>query len=278
MYTSRYTGDEIDNALGVARSIGKNQGVPVGNGNGSVSIRKLDTILSRASTGIPSSEAVMAVIDSRTSTFLIFKGTVANAAALPADPSIGDVYHVAATNKNVAWNGEAWSDVGQIGAVDIKPEDIGAVSKEEFDSLTPDKIGAVATDDEMSLADILAASNLTGKIPTAQALKDTAIYNSGTVNCSYGIVVSWQKIGRLVSVSIGGGGKQACPTGWVTLCTIPEIAPVEDRYDTRSVQNAAKNFLISITTAGAVRINYTSGSPAATDYYNCTRWLVARDY
>lgn len=64
-------------------------------------------------------------IDSKISGVYVYKGSVANYAALPTDASVGDVYNVAAANKtqgikagdNVAWDGTAWDVLA--GTVDL---------------------------------------------------------------------------------------------------------------------------------------------------------------
>lgn len=43
-----------------------------------------------------------------------YKGSVANAEALPAGAEVGDVYNLEDTGMNVAWNGSAWDDLGSI--------------------------------------------------------------------------------------------------------------------------------------------------------------------
>lgn len=135
-YTSQLTGQEIDNALMLARGIGQRHGVPVSSGNGTIQARRLDSILSDASTGIPESSAVWAAIKDRTSNYLHFSGTVSTPSDLPEEPAIGDAYHITSTGKNVAWNGDEWSDVGEIATFDITPEDIGAARQTDLDDLS----------------------------------------------------------------------------------------------------------------------------------------------
>lgn len=131
MYTSQLTGAEIDNALILARSIGQNNGVPLGRGNGTVQFRRLDTTLSQASTGIPESAAVWEALNNRISAYLVFRGTVPTASDLPEGSAVGDAYHIADTDSNVAWDGVQWSDVGRIGVFDLTPEDIGAARADQ---------------------------------------------------------------------------------------------------------------------------------------------------
>ena len=51
-------------------------------------------------------------------TAYIYKGSVANAAALPAAPETGWVYNLEDTGMNVAWNGSAWDNLGTVFSID----------------------------------------------------------------------------------------------------------------------------------------------------------------
>ena len=51
-------------------------------------------------------------IDSKISSVMSYKGTVATEAELPAQANIGDVYNVTDTGMNYAWNGSQWDALG----------------------------------------------------------------------------------------------------------------------------------------------------------------------
>jgi len=53
------------------------------------------------------------------STVMIYKGSVATVADLPATAKIGDVYNVIETDENFCWTGAAWDNLGSI--VDLTP-------------------------------------------------------------------------------------------------------------------------------------------------------------
>lgn len=95
-------------------------------------------------------------------TALLYKGTVASYAELPADgQKVGDVYNVTAADaahelnagENVAWNGTGWDNLGGVtdlsGKVD--KEDGKGLSTEDFTTELKDKLEAieVATDEDM---------------------------------------------------------------------------------------------------------------------------------
>ena len=63
--------------------------------------------------GYQTASDVSSAISTAVSSAYIYKGSVANQAALPAsDNTIGDVYDVQDTGMNYAWNGSAWDALG----------------------------------------------------------------------------------------------------------------------------------------------------------------------
>lgn len=74
-------------------------------------------------------KTIKAYVDSKLTAVYTYKGSVANEDALPAqDQTVGDVYNVEDTGKNVAWDGEKWDELGA--TVDLsayaKTEDVNA--------------------------------------------------------------------------------------------------------------------------------------------------------
>ena len=74
-------------------------------------------------------KTIKTYVDSKLTAVYTYKGSVANEQALPAqDQTVGDVYNVEDTGKNVAWDGEKWDELGA--AVDLsayaKTEDVNA--------------------------------------------------------------------------------------------------------------------------------------------------------
>lgn len=74
-------------------------------------------------------KTIKAYVDSKLTAVYTYKGSVANEQALPAqDQTVGDVYNVEDTGKNVAWDGEKWDELGA--TVDLsayaKTEDVNA--------------------------------------------------------------------------------------------------------------------------------------------------------
>lgn len=58
-------------------------------------------------------KTIKAYVDSKLTAVYTYKGSVANEQALPAqDQTVGDVYNVEDTGKNVAWDGEKWDELG----------------------------------------------------------------------------------------------------------------------------------------------------------------------
>ena len=96
-------------------------------------------------------------LESKLSDVFKYKGSVETYADLLAiqDPAIGDVYNVIETEKNYAWSGEAWDDLG--GIIDLS----NYWSKDELVSLTAEDIdeitGSASTVE--SFLKILAESN-----------------------------------------------------------------------------------------------------------------------
>ena len=58
-------------------------------------------------------KTIKAYVDSKLTAVYTYKGSVANEQALPVqDQTVGDVYNVEDTGKNVAWDGEQWDNLG----------------------------------------------------------------------------------------------------------------------------------------------------------------------
>lgn len=58
-------------------------------------------------------KTIKAYVDSKLTAVYTYKGSVANEQALPSqDQTVGDVYNVEDTGKNVAWDGEQWDNLG----------------------------------------------------------------------------------------------------------------------------------------------------------------------
>ena len=71
-------------------------------------------------------KTIKAYVDSKLTAVYTYKGSVANDQALPAqDQTVGDVYNVEDTGKNVAWDGEKWDELGAT-------VDLSAYAKTEY--------------------------------------------------------------------------------------------------------------------------------------------------
>lgn len=58
-------------------------------------------------------KTIKSYVDSKLTAVYTYKGSVANDQALPTqDQTVGDVYNVEDTGKNVAWDGEKWDELG----------------------------------------------------------------------------------------------------------------------------------------------------------------------
>lgn len=74
-------------------------------------------------------KTIKAYVDSKLTAVYTYKGSVANDQALPTqDQTVGDVYNIEDTGKNVAWDGEKWDELGA--TIDLsayaKTEDVNA--------------------------------------------------------------------------------------------------------------------------------------------------------
>lgn len=74
-------------------------------------------------------KTIKAYVDSKLTAVYTYKGSVANEQALPTqDQTVGDVYNIEDTGKNVAWDGEKWDELGA--TIDLsayaKTEDVNA--------------------------------------------------------------------------------------------------------------------------------------------------------
>ena len=96
-------------------------------------------------------------VEAKLSNVFKYKGSVATYADLEEieDPEVGDVYNVIETEKNYAWSGTAWDDLG--GIVDLSnywsKEDLIPLTREDIDEIT----GSASTVE--SFLKILAESN-----------------------------------------------------------------------------------------------------------------------
>ena len=71
-------------------------------------------------------KTIKAYVDSKLTAVYTYKGSVANDQALPTqDQTVGDVYNVEDTGKNVAWDGEQWDNLGAT-------VDLSAYAKTEY--------------------------------------------------------------------------------------------------------------------------------------------------
>ena len=86
--------------------------------------------ISTATEGLATEEYV----NSKTSTVLRYKGTVANREALPSNAEVGDTYNLQDTGGNVAWDGTKWDDLGE--TVDLS----GYVQEDELIAITNGEI------------------------------------------------------------------------------------------------------------------------------------------
>lgn len=91
-------------------------------------------------------KTIKAYVDSKLTAVYTYKGSVANDQALPAqDQTVGDVYNVEDTGKNVAWDGEKWDELGA--TVDLsayaKTEDVNAQLATKADKVHTHEIADV---------------------------------------------------------------------------------------------------------------------------------------
>lgn len=91
-------------------------------------------------------KTIKAYVDSKLTAVYTYKGSVANEQALPAqDQTVGDVYNVEDTGKNVAWDGEKWDELGA--TVDLsayaKTEDVNAQLATKADKVHTHEIADV---------------------------------------------------------------------------------------------------------------------------------------
>lgn len=106
-----------------------------------------------------------------------FKGSVADRDALGeiANPSIGDVYNVAADGMNVAWTEDGWDDFGS--TIDLSDymlyEDVDAISREELNSILFGGRSSVVASAE-DFAAVLANNEAEVEITLAEPMSNTA--------------------------------------------------------------------------------------------------------
>lgn len=91
-------------------------------------------------------KTIKAYVDSKLTAVYTYKGSVANEQGLPAqDQTVGDVYNVEDTGKNVAWDGEKWDELGA--TVDLsayaKTEDVNAQLATKADKVHTHEIANV---------------------------------------------------------------------------------------------------------------------------------------
>lgn len=97
-----------------------------------------DAQVTAAITSATTDMATKTYVDNKVSSVYKYKGSVANAAALPTENlAIGDVYNLEDTGMNVAWNGTEWDDLGS--TVDLtgflKDTDLVAITNAEIDAI-----------------------------------------------------------------------------------------------------------------------------------------------
>lgn len=83
-------------------------------------------------------KTIKGYVDSKLTAVYTYKGSVTNDQALPTrDQTVGDVYNVEDTGKNVAWDGEKWDELGA--TVDLsayaKTEDVNAQLSSKADAV-----------------------------------------------------------------------------------------------------------------------------------------------
>lgn len=210
-YTTTLTGQEIDNALKAASQIRKNSGIPESLGNGEFRFVLIDSVVRPQGGGIPTSGAVYEAIRSRAASFFTFRGSVPNASELPQNPAVGDVWHVADGNQNVAWNGTQWDDLGSIGTFDITPESIGAVSTQTFGNM----------DDRVKkLEDGITKQQVTdalGYTPDKPSLTFSATIRS----------IAWQSSGDIFKATVAVSGILAADTAFVDIAANTAVTKSE---------------------------------------------------
>lgn len=84
-------------------------------------------------------DEAQAMIDEAVANIYTYKGVAASSAALPQNPSTGDVYYLTDPGKTVAWDGTAWGDITMPVELDgyLQDDDIVAITSSEIDSLFP---------------------------------------------------------------------------------------------------------------------------------------------
>lgn len=81
--------------------------------------------------------ATESYVNSKVSSVYKYKGSVANQAALPQSPEIGDVYNLEDTGMNVAWDGTKWDNLGI--TIDLS----GYVQESELVAITNGEIDGI---------------------------------------------------------------------------------------------------------------------------------------
>lgn len=103
------------------------------NGAGYQNASQVQSAITNATQDLASKDYV----DSKTTTVLRYKGTVANREALPSNAEIGDTYNLQDTGGNVAWDGTKWDDLGE--TIDlsgyVQESELVAISNGEIDDI-----------------------------------------------------------------------------------------------------------------------------------------------
>lgn len=87
---------------------------------------------------VPTTQDIDDAIDAKVSGAYKFKGSVANAEALPTTGNTeGDIYNVEDTGANYAWNGTEWDSLG--GSFDSS----GLWAKSELEAMTTEEVNAI---------------------------------------------------------------------------------------------------------------------------------------
>lgn len=103
-------------------------------------------------------------IDSKISSVMSYKGTVATEAELPAQANVGDVYNVTDTGMNYAWNGSQWDALGS----DIDLSNYVTNTQFETELAKKQPIGDYATVEQLNTQ--LAEKQPVGDYATTQEL------------------------------------------------------------------------------------------------------------
>lgn len=127
-----------------------------------------------------SNYATTEYVDSKVSSVLVYKGSVATVGDLPsaAESKVGDVYNVQETGDNYAWNGNAWDKLA--GEVDLSAYETTANVNSKLEDYLP-----------------LSGGNITGNLNVANTV-DADIFTAGrtTIRSDYISVIGSSGLSR----------------------------------------------------------------------------------